>query len=226
MKYTIATLKKWNIDNACELQKNRPNNDIQIITSKGELTSGRLGGSEYVFFPHWSYLIPEDIFARFNCIVFHMTDLPYGRGGSPLQNLIARGHSSTKISAIRVTGELDGGDVYMKRELSLYGGAEEIYMRASKLVFADMIPFILDNRPEPVPQTGSAVVFERRKPTDSELSTEMSIERIFDHIRMLDADGYPPAYVRFGGYVMEFARPKLTSGGIAADVKIRRADYD
>ena len=47
---------------------------------------------DFVFFPHWSWLIPEDIHGRFECVIFHMTDVPYGRGGSPLQNLIVRGH--------------------------------------------------------------------------------------------------------------------------------------
>ena len=224
MKYTIATLKKWNIKNAYELQKSRLDDDILIITSKEGLTSEHLSGAEFVFFPHWSYLIPEEIFEKFTCIVFHMTDLPYGRGGSPLQNLIARGHNSTKISALRVTKDVDGGDIYMKRELSLYGGAEEIYMRASKIVFTDMIPSILDNFPKPVPQEGNVVIFNRRKPADSELLPEMSIEQIFDHIRMLDAEGYPHAFVRFGGYIMEFTRPKNICDGVVADVKIRRAE--
>ena len=44
-----------------------------------------------IFFPHWSHRIPKEVHDRFECIVFHMTDLPFGRGGSPLQNLIARG---------------------------------------------------------------------------------------------------------------------------------------
>ena len=46
----------------------------------------------YVFFLHWSTRIPREIFEQHECVVFHMTDLPFGRGGSPLQNLILRGH--------------------------------------------------------------------------------------------------------------------------------------
>ena len=53
-----------------------------------------------IFIPHWSYLISKEIYEKFECIVFHMTDLPFGRGGSPLQNLISRGIYSTKISAL------------------------------------------------------------------------------------------------------------------------------
>ena len=48
-----------------------------------------------------------------------MTDLPYGRGGSPLQNLIVRGHKETKISAIKVVKELDAGPVLSSLELML-----------------------------------------------------------------------------------------------------------
>ena len=60
-----------------------------------------------IFIPHWSYIIPAEIFNKFECIVFHMTDLPYGRGGSPLQNLIVRGHKDTKISALKVVENLE-----------------------------------------------------------------------------------------------------------------------
>ena len=53
-----------------------------------------------------------------------MTDLPFGRGGSPLENLILRGHTSTVISAIKCAPELDSGDIYLQKPLSLYGSAE------------------------------------------------------------------------------------------------------
>jgi len=45
-----------------------------------------------------------------------MTDLPFGRGGSPLQNLIERGIKKTKISAIKVDGGIDTGDIFFKRD--------------------------------------------------------------------------------------------------------------
>jgi len=38
-----------------------------------------------------------------------MTDLSYGRGGSPLQNLIVRGYKDTMISALWIEKELDSG---------------------------------------------------------------------------------------------------------------------
>ena len=38
-----------------------------------------------------------------------MTDLPFGRGGTPLQNLIVKGFDKTKISALKVTKGIDAG---------------------------------------------------------------------------------------------------------------------
>ena len=64
-------------------------------------------------------IIPKKIYSNYDCIVFHMTDLPYGRGGSPLQNLIVRGHKETKISALNVQSGLDTGDIYLKKKLIL-----------------------------------------------------------------------------------------------------------
>ncbi len=83
-----------------------------------------------------------EILKEIECVCFHMTDVPYGRGGSPLQNLIVRGHRETRLTALRMTSELDAGPVYLKRNLSLEGGAEEIYLRASALS-AEMIQQIV-----------------------------------------------------------------------------------
>ena len=113
-----------------------------------------------------------------------MAHLPYGRGGSPLQNLIVRGHERTMISAIRCVEEMDAGPVYMKRELSLHGSAEEIYLRASRII-GQMMLEIVEEQPVPQPQQGRAVFFERRHPADSDLSQVTSLKEAYDLIRML-----------------------------------------
>lgn len=173
----------------------------------------------YVFFPHWSYIIPAEIYEAFECVIFHMTDLPFGRGGSPLQNLIARGVYETKISAIRCVKELDGGDIYFKRDLSLYGSAEEIYLRASEIV-KDMMIEIVKTSPPTVPQQGVPTVFRRRKPDESDIGELNDLIKVFDHIRMLDASGYPAAFLNTKNLHLEFSRASLKDGHIVADVKI------
>jgi methionyl-tRNA formyltransferase len=179
----------------------------------------------YIFFPHWSWIVPRELTERYECVCFHMTDVPYGRGGSPLQNLIVRGHTHTRLTALRMVEDVDAGPVYAKEDLCLQGSAEEVYLRAGR-VSADMIRWIVDNEPEPLPQDGPTVIFPRRKPDQSALPAEGTLGQLHDFIRMLDAQGYPHAYVEHGDYRLEFTRSALYDGRVVADVTItlRRPD--
>lgn len=176
----------------------------------------------YFFFLHWSQKVPQQILDACECVCFHMTDVPYGRGGSPLQNLIARGHRETVLTALRMTAAFDAGPVYFKTPLSLEGGtAEEIYQRASHLS-CQMALRIATEEPTPVPQSGEPVAFKRRTPEQSRIAVEIpSIETLFDHIRMLDAEGYPRAFLDHGALRFEFSRAALYDDYILADVRIR-----
>ncbi len=135
------------------------------ITRREDFTPEKLrsfGNLDYVFIPFWSWWIPPEIYENWECVIFHMTDLPYGRGGSPLQNLIIRGHRRTMISAIKCVREIDAGPVYLKRgENIFYGTADEIYDRVDKEIRGYMIPYILKHRPRPKPQSGEPVYFEK-----------------------------------------------------------------
>jgi methionyl-tRNA formyltransferase len=173
----------------------------------------------YLFFLHWSWKVPLEIIEEFECVCFHMTDVPYGRGGSPLQNLIVRGHRETKLTALRMTGEFDAGPVYLKESLSLAGSAEEIYLRAAQLS-AGMIQRFTRETLKPKPQQGEAVNFKRRKPEESEIGNPASLQELHDWIRMLDAEGYPHAFLNHAGFRFEFSRSALYDGRIVADVKI------
>lgn len=192
-----------------------------LITVREDLSTQTLKrvNPEYVFFLHWSLIIPKEIWSKYKCIVFHMTDLPYGRGGSPLQNLIVRNHSETKISALLVDEGLDTGKIFLKRGLSLYGTAEEIFLRAG-IVMYEMIVEIISNPIIPKAQEGKAEVFKRRTPTESNISNLTELAEVYNFIRMLDSKGYPKAYIETEFFKFEFSRASLKSDGILADVKI------
>jgi methionyl-tRNA formyltransferase len=172
----------------------------------------------YIFFPHWRWIVPEKVLNKYECICFHMTDVPYGRGGSPLQNLILRGHKDTILSALRMEKGLDTGPVYMKYPLSLEGTAQEIYLRTSNLVWRMIEKFIISN-PIPTPQVGEPVTFKRRKPNESELPIDTNFEKIYDFIRMLDADGYPNAFINYGEFQIRFNSARLSDGKLVANAE-------
>jgi methionyl-tRNA formyltransferase len=222
--YIILSQKTWNNNLVERLQQQFPEHKFIHISTREDFTQEHLQelNPDKVFIPHWSYIIPENIWGNFECIVFHMTDLPYGRGGSPLQNLIVRGHKETKISALRVEKGLDTGDIYMKKPLSLYGSAEEIYMRASGII-ETMIEEIIKTNPKPQKQTGEPVEFKRRKAADSDISGLNDLDSIYDYIRMLDAEGYPKACLTIGDVKYEFSRvQQKADGSLVADVRISK----
>lgn len=215
--YMIATPKPWNLAEFTRLRPELPGRWL-IVTGPADLEAALDAISpRYIFFPHWSHLVPKAVVEAHECVCFHMTDVPYGRGGSPLQNLIERGHAETRLSALRMTDVLDGGPVYAKRPLSLQGSAEQIFERAGALI-GEMIRWIVENKPVPVPQEGEPTVFPRRKPAQSVLP-EGNVERLYDHIRMLDAPGYPKAFVEVRGWRMEFDRALLDGDAVEARVR-------
>lgn len=218
--YVVASSKLWNKNLANALNA-KTGKFFHSLSDPTCMTLQYLENinPRYVFFPHWSHRIPKEVLDRFDCIVFHMTDLPFGRGGSPLQNLIARGIYETKISALKCVEELDAGPIYLKRPLSLHGSAEEIYLRASKVI-EGMIMEIISADLVPYAQTGDSVFFQRRTAEQGSLLEVKSLEEIFDLIRMLDADGYPRAFISIGGMQLEFSRAKLSADSILADVRI------
>lgn len=221
MNIVIVSSKEWHHHFVHEIE-NRTGAKVIYLKEQNEINAERFVelAPDWVFFPHWSYIIPREIYGKFRCVIFHMTDLPFGRGGSPLQNLIVRGIYETKLSALRCDEELDGGDIYIKRSLSLYGTAEEIFLRAAGLI-KEMIIEIACGNIEPSPQEGEISVFKRRTPKEGDIGNLNSLIQVFDYIRMLDAEGYPSAFLDTKNLRLEFSRASLRDGYIKADVIVR-----
>ena len=218
--YIVAGSKPWNQRVFDEVMAGYPGN-WHFVSQPEELTLEAVSelAPRYIFFLHWSRKVPAEITSNYECICFHMTDVPYGRGGSPLQNLIVRGHRRTKLTALRMVEDFDAGPVYLKEELSLEGSAEEIYIRSSYLS-ARMIRHIIEEQPVLQSQEGEPVLFKRREPQESKVLGFPSLQALHDFIRMLDAEGYPRAFLEHQGFRYEFSRGALYDGRIVADVKI------
>lgn len=194
-----------------------------LISERKDMTKNKIKKitPEYIFFLHWSWKISEEIVNNYECVCFHMTDVPYGRGGSPLQNLIIRGHKKTKLTALKMIEKFDAGPVYLKENLLLSGRAEEIYERASNLI-AKMILKMIRQKIKPKSQKGKPTIFKRRKPEESEIPQCQNIKEFYDFIRMLDAETYPKAFIIYKGFILEFFKPILRRNSVSAEVKIKK----
>ena len=220
INYLVVTTKQWNRELFEQFVPKLPGNWF-LITDPCQFTEKRLEtiAPKFLFFPHWNWIVPDTVLNKYECVCFHMTDVPFGRGGSPLQNLIARGHKETYLTALQMVPELDAGPVYLKEHLSLDGPAHVIYKRAASLSW-QMIKKIIELEPTPTPQVGPVTKFRRRTPLESKLPGNLTLEQVYDHIRMLDAPGYPNAFIELDRFIIRFRAAEFLDNRVDARCEI------
>lgn len=221
-KYVIASSKDW-------FHLKNMNNELRdrlfFLDKKEDLTIKNLEkiSPRFIFFPHWNWFISEDIFNNFECVVFHTAPLPYGRGGSPIQNLILNGHREAPVCSLMVNGTLDGGPIYIKETVSLEGSLTQIFERIN-LSINKQINQIIENEPKPKAQKGEVVTFKRRNNLDNKIPINSKLLDFYDRVRMLDHPEYPKSYIEHGTLRFEFENCFLEDNELVAKVKVKNAD--
>ena len=99
------------------------------------------------------------------------------------------------------------------------GSAFELYIKAGEIV-SEMIDEIIATSPIPQEQVGEPVIFKRRRVEESNIDEIRNIHKLHDYIRMLDAPGYPQAFIINNNLRFSFSESKLSNGKITAKVKI------
>lgn len=149
----------------------------------------------------WSWIIDSEITHRYLCLGIHPSDLPYYRGGSPIQIQIIDGITQTKCSLFRLTPKIDAGDIWGQTYLSLVGDSmgdvlNNVEKAASRLLnqFASQYPNI-STKPQDLSKGSCS---RRRHPSDSRISAcEINFDDIvplYNKIRCLTSP-YPNAYI-------------------------------
>jgi len=228
MKNLIATIKKWNIENFGNLKERDGSNEWHLIDKKEQLTPENVEAinPRYIFVPHWSWIIPKEIWKNYETVIFHTADLPYGRGGSPLPNQILRGIYNSKVCALKAIQEIDAGPIYLKEDIDLsLGNIEELLRNISGIIFEKMIPKIIKGI-NPIPQMGNVTNFKRRVPENSNLLTfllenpNVNDRGLYDFIRIVDGEGYPRAYIPLNERRIEYTDAKLDEGRFSARTQL------
>jgi len=126
-------------------------------------------GRKLVFFVHWSHRVPTSILDAYECVNFHCTPLPYGRGGHPIENMIRLGYEFTSMTAHRMVKGLDAGPIYLQwAGIPLDGTKAEILDRFVVPVSAQMRDIIEDPDIVPIDQAklGRPTFFNRLTPDE------------------------------------------------------------
>lgn len=172
------------------------------------------------FFLHWRWKVPAEVLEATTCIGFHLGRLPGERGGSPLQWRILDGQTKTTLSMFLMTPETDAGDILGTELVPLHGSAEAIYTRAMEAAAGMIADWIRIGPRYRRAQVGEVKTYPRRTPAESLLPEELTLAQVYDRIRMLDAEGYPNAYLDYGPLRFAFRRAVEYLDRIEADVTI------
>jgi len=217
MKIVIVNSKQW----FSLLNSIKNNNEILFISDKEKLNYQTLEkfDPDIIFFIHWNWIVPSEIHNNFLCIIFHIAPLPFGRGGSPIQNLILRKFKKAPICALKMTKNLDEGPIYLKENVSLDGKLSEIFSRMS-LIINRMIDDLIIELPVPKKQIGEKYIFKRLGNKDNKLTQNLDLESVFDRIRMLDDISYPSSFIEYGNLKIEFSDASIIENKIICEAKI------
>jgi len=194
---------------------------MYLLSSPKKLTINYLKRKkpEIIFFPDWSWIIPNEIISNYKCICFHESNLPKFRGGSPIQNQIIRGVTKTKTTAFIMNEKIDAGDIILQKNLSLEGSIQEIFSRMSENDYSFILK-IINGKYKRRKQSGKSTTYSRRKPKESELkSLNHSVNYLYNFIRMLE-DPYPNAFIRIGKQKLIFKKAIYNNKKLSLEVKI------
>jgi len=137
---------------------------------------------------------------KFN-LVIHASELPRGRGWSPLTYQVLEGKKKIPISIINASEGIDEGDIYLKDYFLLNGYEliDEIREKLVNKIFEMLKDFIKNaDKITAIKQQGSSSYYSKRKPSDSELNFDMTLRDNFNLLRVVDNQRYP-AFFYHGG---------------------------
>lgn len=161
------------------------------------------GGDLLFILSYFSILSRSELAKHHNNIVVHASDLPAGKGFSPMAWQIAKGTRAIVFTLFEAVEALDAGPVYMKDTLDLNG--TELYDEWKELQnqqvldmvykFVGQLPGVLE---QGSPQVGEETVYRCRNANDDQLDVERSLSSQFDTLRICNPDKFPAWFLHRG----------------------------
>lgn len=145
---------------------------------------------------------PEILTRNQRNLVVHASDLPKGRGFSPLTYQIIEGRNCIPVCLLEAADPVDSGPI-IYREWIDYEGHELIDELRRKLgeMTVELCRRFMEEHipPDGMRQQGEATFYRRRRPIDSALDPNQTIAEQFNMLRTVDNDSYP-AYFDLNGH--------------------------
>lgn len=179
---------------------------VSLISSKNELKDG-----DIAFFLSCFEII-EEKYLKLNKhnLVVHESDLPKGKGWSPMTWQIIEGKNEIPIVLFEAQAGVDSGDIWLKDKIKLQGTEliDEWQNLQGEKTIELCIKFVEEYKTlKPQKQQGKEFFYKRRTPKDSELDINKTIKEQFNLLRTVDNEKYP-AFFEINGekYILKISK--------------------
>jgi UDP-2,4-diacetamido-2,4,6-trideoxy-beta-L-altropyranose hydrolase len=172
------------------------------VHDQKELRSG-----DFCFYLSCGQIVPAETLSLFrHNLVVHESDLPRGKGWSPLTWQILEGRNRIPVTLFEAAETVDSGVIYEQEWLEFEGHEliEELRQMQGAKTLELCTRFLYDYPTcTPTPQSGVASFYRRRIPADSRLDPDKTIREQFNLLRIVDNERYP-AFLEFDGCRYQF----------------------
>lgn len=175
--------------------------EVSLISSKHDIREG-----DIAFFLSCFDIIGKEYLQKNNHnIVVHASNLPQGKGWSPMTWQILEGKNEIPLSLFEATEKVDSGDIYLRDKIILKGTeliSEWQEIMGKKIVdmclhFVEDYPNIITKK---IKQEGVETFYPQRTPKNSQLDINKTIKDQFNLLRVVDNEKYP-AFFEINGKV-------------------------
>ncbi len=170
-------------------------------------------GGDLLVLVSCSEIARPSVIARYaKVLVIHASDLPRGRGWSPMIWQIIDGANEITVSLIEACEPVDSGPIWHQKKIRLNG--HELVDELNTLLFeaeVELIEFAVQHWRSVNPRVQAdepASSYRRRTPQDSQLDPYQSLAEQFDLLRVCDPVRYP-AYFDLRGHRYAITLRKL-----------------
>ncbi|MCZ2443321.1 MAG: hypothetical protein LC101_06070 [Flavobacteriales bacterium] len=160
-------------------------------------STNELPVADFCFCLSFSKIIDNRILANYkHTLVVHESDLPQGKGWSPLTWQIIEGKNRIPVTLIEAAEQVDSGIIYAQTYIDFEGHelVNELRKQQAQATLYLCREFI-DNYPLSTEsgqlQQGEESFYARRRPADSLIDIDKSLNEQFDLLRVVDNENYP-----------------------------------
>ena len=185
---------------ADQIPKNLAENDNFEVSFHYEEQEVR--GFDIVFVLGYTHILRGDVLKKNRLLlVVHESDLPRGRGFSPVQWQILEGRNEITVCLLEVSAAADAGHIYARMNLKFNGSElyQEIRKKQAEVTYELVLNFLSDYpKVTKTAQVGRPTYYRRRRAIDSQLDIDATLKSQFNLLRICHNESWP-AFFELGG---------------------------